>query len=193
MRTYLPRPHSQASMVTWRQWLLPLGAAAGIMALATMPRGASPGMALSYSRFLADVGAGSVRTVTIDPAGQVTGGLATGQPFTTIIPVALGDRSLAGQLAAQHVQVTATAAMPSSHVPVLIGLLLLVLIGGLFYVGVRGARRENAGPRGLTGTGELGVPGHPGAAQRGRAAHVVRHRRPWAHPRAALRRRIIRR
>ena len=91
----------------------------------------------------------------IDPAGQVTGSLATGQPFTTTIPVALGDRTLAGQLAAHHVQVTATAAMPSSPVPVLIGLLLLVMIGGLFYVGVRGARRETAGLRGLTGMGVL--------------------------------------
>ncbi len=29
------------------------------------------------------------------------------------------------------------------------------MIGGLFYVGVRGARRETAGLRGLTGMGEL--------------------------------------
>ena len=85
----------------------------------------------------------------------MTGSLATGQPFTTTIPVALGDRTLAGQLAAHHVQVTATAAMPSSPVPLLIGLLLLVMIGGLFYVGVRGARRDTAGLRGLTGMSEL--------------------------------------
>ena len=103
-------------------------------------------MPLSYSQFLNDVGAGSVRAVTIDPAGQVTGSLTTGQPFTTTIPVALDDRTLAGQLAAHHVQVTATAAMPSSPVPLLIGLLLLVMIGGLFYVGVRGARRETGRP-----------------------------------------------
>jgi hypothetical protein len=55
--------------------------------------------------------------VTINPAGQVTGSLASGQPLTTTIPVALGDRTLAGQLAAHHVQVTATAATPSSALP----------------------------------------------------------------------------
>jgi triosephosphate isomerase len=33
-------------------------------------------MALSYTRFLADVSAGMVRAVTISPAGQVTGSLA---------------------------------------------------------------------------------------------------------------------
>jgi hypothetical protein len=40
--------------------------------LLALPRGAAPGMALSYTKFLADVGAGTVRTVTISPAGQVT-------------------------------------------------------------------------------------------------------------------------
>ena len=155
MRTYQPSPRGQAPPVTWRQWLLPLGAAVGIVALLALSRSAPSGMALSYSQFLTDVGAGSVRAVTIDLAGQVTGSLATGQPFTTTIPVALGDRALPGQLAAHHVQVTATAAMPSSPLPELIGLLLLVMIGGLFYVGVRGARRESAGIGGLTGTGGL--------------------------------------
>jgi len=155
MRTHRPGPRDQAPAVTWRQWLLPLGAAAGIVALLALSPRAPSGVALSYSQFLADVGAGSVRAVTINPAGQVTGSLATGQPFTTTIPVALGDRTLAGQLVAHHVQVNATAAMPSSLLPGLIGLLLLVMIGGLFYVGVRGARRDAAGLRGMTGMGAL--------------------------------------
>jgi cell division protease FtsH len=155
MRTYQTDPRDQAPTVTWRHWLLPLGAAAGIVALVALSPRAPSGLPLSYSQFLNDVGAGSVRSVIIDPAGQVTGSLATGQPFTTTIPVALGDRTLAGQLAAHHVQVTANAAMPSSPVPLLIGLLLLVMIGGLFYVGVRGARRDTAGLRGLTGMGAL--------------------------------------
>ncbi len=99
---------------------------------------------LSYTRFVADVGTGAVRTVTIGPAGQVTGGLADGQPFTTTIPVALGDRTLAGDLAAHHVQVTATAATGSS-LSTLIGLLSLLLIGGLLYSAVRGFRRQAAG------------------------------------------------
>ena len=114
MRTYQTGPRGQAPAVTWRHWLLPLGAAAGIVALVALSGGAPQGVPLSYSGFLADIGAGSVRAVTINPAGQVTGSLATGQPFTTTIPVALGDRTLAGQLAAHHVQVTATAATPSS-------------------------------------------------------------------------------
>jgi hypothetical protein len=93
-------------------------------------------MPLSYTRFAADVGAGAVRTVTIDPAGRVAGSLAGGQPFTTTIAVALDDRTLAGQLAAHHVQVTATTATGSSLLSALIGLLPLLLIGGLLFTGV---------------------------------------------------------
>jgi cell division protease FtsH len=112
-------------------------------------------MMLSYTRFVGDVGAGTVRAVTIGPAGQVTGSLATGQPFTTTIPVALGDQTLPGQLAAHHVQVTATAAASSSLPLALIGLLPLLLIGGLLYLAVRSARRQAAGLGGLGGAGGL--------------------------------------
>ena len=100
---------------------------AGFVTLLVLPRGEAAGMPLSYTRFLADVGAGTVRAVTIGPAGQVTGILAGGQPFTTTIPVALGGNGLAGGLAAHHVQVAATAAMPSSLASTLIGLLPLLL------------------------------------------------------------------
>ena len=82
------------------------------MTLLALPRGAAPGTPLTYTQFVADVGAGTVRAVTIGPAGQVTGSLASGQPFTTTIPVALGGNGLAGDLAAHHVQVTATPPRP---------------------------------------------------------------------------------
>src|SRR5689334_3970374 len=155
MRTSEPGPHGQATPAPWRRWLLPLGGTAVILALLALPRGGPPGMMLSYTRFLGDVGAGTVRAVIIGPAGQVTGRLATGQPFTTTIPVALGDQTLAGRLAAHHVQVTATAATSSSLPLALIGLLPLLLIGGLLYLAVRGARRQAAGVGGLGGAAGL--------------------------------------
>ena len=109
-------------------------------------------MPLTYTQFVADVGAGTVRAVTIGPAGQVTGSLTSGQPFTTTIPVALGGNGLAGDLAAHHVQVTATAAATSSSLlSVLVGLLPLLLIGGLIYFVIRGARRQAGGLGGLGG------------------------------------------
>jgi cell division protease FtsH len=155
MRTYRPGPRNRATAVTWRQWLLPLGATVGVFALLALAQGGPPHPPLSYSQFLAQVGSGAVRAVTIGPAGQVTGTLATGQPFTTTIPVALDDRTLAGRLAAHHVQISATAATSSSLVPVLIGLLLLVLLGGLFVASVRYARQRTTGLGGLTGAGTV--------------------------------------
>ena len=155
MRTYRPGPRGRATAVTWRQWLLPLGATVGVLALLALAQGGPPDPPLTYSQFLAEVGSGAVRAVTIGPAGQVTGTLATGQPFTTTIPVALDDRTLAGRLAAHHVQISATAATSSSLVPVLIGLLLLVLLGGLFVAAVRNARQRTTGLGGLTGAGTV--------------------------------------
>src|SRR5258706_1058726 len=135
MRMSQPGPEGQTPQAARWRWLLPLGVTAVIFTLLTLPLGVAPGMVLSYSRFLSDVGAGTVRAVTIDPAGQVSGSLGSGQPFTTTIPVALGGNGLAGDLAAHHVQVTATAAATSSSLlPALAGLLpLLLLIGGLIY------------------------------------------------------------
>ena len=55
MRTHRPGPRGRATAVPWRQWLLPLGATAGILALLVLSQGSPPGPPLSYSRFLAEV------------------------------------------------------------------------------------------------------------------------------------------
>ena len=151
MRTSSPGPPGRADAAQWRRWVFPAAIAAGFVTLLVLPRGAAPGTALSYTKFLADVGAGMVRAVTIGPAGQVTGSLAGGQPFTTTIPVALGGNGLAGDLAAHHVQVTATtAATSSSLLSVLVGLLPLLLFGGLLYFGIRRSPAAGGGLGGLT-------------------------------------------
>jgi cell division protease FtsH len=147
MRTSSPGPPGHANAASWRRWLFPAAIAAGLVTLLALPRAAAPGTVLSYTRFLADVSAGMVRGVTIGPAGQVTGSLAGGHPFTTTIPVALAGNGLAGDLTAHHVQIAATTATPSSALPVLIGLLPLLLIGGLFYSAFRGFRQAG-GPGG---------------------------------------------
>jgi cell division protease FtsH len=155
MRASEPGPESQAPSPTRRHWLLLLGGTAVILTFLVLPLRTAQGMMLSYSRFLADVGAGAVRAVTIDPAGRVAGTLATGQPFSTTIPVALDDRTLASRLAAHHVQVTATATTPSSPLSALIGFLPLLLLGGFILFAVRSARRQAATMGGLGGAGSL--------------------------------------
>ena len=154
MRTSSPGPPGRADAAQWRRWVFPAAIAVGLITVLALPRGAAPGTVLSYTRFLADVNAGTVRAVTIGPAGQVTGSLAGGHPFTTTIPVALGGNGLAGDLAAHHVQVTATtAAASSSLLSVLIGLLPLLLFGGLLYLGIRKVPLSSGG--GLGGLGGL--------------------------------------
>jgi len=128
---------------------------ASLVTLLALPGGAPGGLPLTYTQFVADVGAGTVRAVTIGPAGQVTGSLAGGQPFTTTIPVALGGNTLAGDLAAHHVQVSATTSMSSSLVSILLSLLPLVLIGGLLYMFIRTTRRHAGGLGGLGGAGAI--------------------------------------
>ena len=155
MRTSQPGPPGHANAASWQRWLFPGIVVAFFVALLALPRGAA-GMPLTYTRFVADVGAGTVRAVTIGPAGQVTGTLAGGQPFSTTIPVALGGNTLAGDLAAHHVQVTATAAaMSSSLASVLTGLLplLLLLFAGLIFLGIRAVSRHTSGLGGTTGGG----------------------------------------
>jgi cell division protease FtsH len=174
MRTSQPGPPGHANAAQWRRWVFPAAAAAGFVALLALPRGAASGPALSYTKFLADVSAGTVRAVTISPAGQVTGSLAGGHPFTSTIPVALGGNSLAGDLAAHHVQVTATAAaMSSSLASVLIGLLPLLLFAGLIFVGIRAVSRHTGG----IGGGMGGGMGHLNGMAKARA-RVIDAERP---------------
>ena len=104
MRTSSPGPPGRAGAAPWRRWVFPAAIGAGLVTLLALPRGSAPGMPLSYTQFVADVSAGTVHAVTISPAGQVTGSLAGGHPFTTTIPVALGGNGLGGDLAAHHVQ-----------------------------------------------------------------------------------------
>jgi hypothetical protein len=166
MRMSQPGPPGHANAAPWQRWLIP-AAIVGFLALLTLPPGATPGMPLTYTQFVADVGAGTVHAVTIGPAGQVGGTLTSGQPFTSTIPVELGGNGLAGDLAAHHVQVTATtaAAASSSLLSVLAGLLPL-LIGGLIYFVFRSVRRR---------------PGRPGPAEQPDQGQGAGHRRRAAN------------
>ena len=155
MRMSQPGPHGQVNTAPWRRWLFRAAALGSLVTLLALPGGAPRGVALTYTRFVADVGAGTVRSVTIGPAGQVTGNLASGKPFTTTIPLALGGNRLASDLAAHHVQVSATTGMSSPLLSVLLSLLPLLLIGGMFVMFVRTARRHAGGLGALGGAGAI--------------------------------------
>jgi cell division protease FtsH len=151
-----PGQDGHVSVSRWRRWLFSLALTASLLTLLLVPGRAPRGVPLTYTHFLGDVGAGSVRAVTIGPAGQVSGSLVGGRPFTTTIPVALGGNGLANDLAAHHVQVSATTGMSSPLLSVLLGLLPVLLIGGLVYLLVRTTRRHAAGLTGLGAAGTVG-------------------------------------
>jgi cell division protease FtsH len=155
MRMSQPGPRGQASVAPWRRWLFPVTLTASLVTLLAVAGGAPRHVPLTYTQFVADVGAGTVRAVTIGPAGQVSGSLAGGHPFTTTIPVALGANTFATDLAAHHVQVSATTGMSSPLLSVLLGLLPLLLIGGLLFMVVRTTRRHAGGLGGLGGAAGL--------------------------------------
>jgi cell division protease FtsH len=154
MRMSQPGRRGQGNAVRWRRWLFPVALAGSLVTLA-VAGGLPPGMPLTYTQFVTDVGAGTVRAVTIGPAGQVTGSLAGGHPFTTTIPVALGGNSLGTDLAAHNVQVSATTGTSSPLPSVLLGLLPLLLIGGLLFMFFRTTRRPGGGLGGLGGAAGL--------------------------------------
>ena len=68
MRTSSPVPPGRANVASWRRWLFPGIIVAFFAALFALPRGAVAGMPLTYTQFVADVGAGAVSAVTIGPA-----------------------------------------------------------------------------------------------------------------------------
>jgi cell division protease FtsH len=154
MRMSQPGRRGQGNAVRWRRWLFPVALAGSLVTLA-VAGGLPPGMPLTYTQFVTDVAAGTVRAVTIGPAGQVTGSLAGGHPFTTTIPVALGGNSLGTDLAAHNVQVSATTGTSSPLPSVLLGLLPLLLIGGLLFMFFRTTRRPGGGLGGLGGAAGL--------------------------------------
>jgi hypothetical protein len=49
MRTSSPGPPGRADAAQWRRWVFPAAIGAGLVTLLVLPRGAAPGMALSYT------------------------------------------------------------------------------------------------------------------------------------------------
>ncbi|MGW5465848.1 ATP-dependent zinc metalloprotease FtsH [Streptomyces sp. NPDC003996] len=104
--------------------------------------------ALSYSDFVAKVGASQVQMVDINDKGAVSGTLKDGTKFTTQIPTALGTGAqLQQQLTSHHVQIKASqSSSGSTWLSVLFTFLpFLLLVGFLVWMGRRAAGSVTGG------------------------------------------------
>jgi cell division protease FtsH len=112
------------------------------------PVGGSSGTDLTYSQFLAKVRANDVRTAVINENGAVSGTLTNGSSYSSQIPTALQDQTLAPLLDQHDVQVTGTGP-PGGIVAVLLSFLPFLLFIGIFIYLGRRARMGAAGIPGL--------------------------------------------
>src|SRR5260221_5263204 len=90
MRVSQPGPRGQANAAPWRRWLLLEAVSVRLITLLAVSSRVPRSMPLSYTQFVADVRAGTVRAVAIGPAGPVNGQLGGGQSFCSILPVEPG-------------------------------------------------------------------------------------------------------
>lgn len=152
-----PPPPEAPRSPDWRRWLLPIGTLiVTLWLLVPLMLTGSEVRSYSYSDFVARVGAGQVKTVTIDDQGAVSGSLDNGTTFTTQIPTALNVGTLESQLQSHHVQIKATRA-DGSLLSILLGFLPMMLLIGLFLWMGRQAQHSMAG--GLGGIGGFGRSG----------------------------------
>ncbi len=108
-------------------------------------RGSDQPSELSYSDFLTQVHEGKIATAEIDPSGAVTGSLMAGGDYTTQIPTALQDTSLAEDLKAKGVQITGKPEPGTTLLGVLVSLLPFALLIGVYVWFSRRAQRQIAG------------------------------------------------
>jgi cell division protease FtsH len=134
----------------WWNWLIFVGLALTLM-LFLLPAGKTTTTQLSYTQFLTKVTASQVKTATIDPNGSVTGTLSNGAHYSTQIPVALQDNTLAQQLCDHNVDIIGKASGSTTIGTILLNLLPFIFFIGLFWFMGRRAQRLGGGVPGLAG------------------------------------------
>src|SRR5919198_1514927 len=139
-----PRRAAPPPPPKWRRGLPLIGIIATLLLLFWPVRTTNP-TELNYSQFLSRVRAGQVATATIDADGGVSGTLKGGDDYTTQIPTALQDTSLAQELQNNGVQITGEGPGGTSFFDILLTFLpFLLLIGVYVWIGRR-AQRQVAG------------------------------------------------
>ena len=109
---------------------------------------------LNFTEFSNDVTTNQIKTATINTTGAVSGNLTNGTSYTSQIPTALQDSTLAATLQQHNVQITGSA--PSSGITigaVILDLLPLALFIGFFVWLGRRSQKALGGIGGVMGVG----------------------------------------
>jgi cell division protease FtsH len=141
-----PPPPRQSPRWLHTVWIVGLALTALVL---LFPASSKKTQSLTYTEWTAKVNANQVKTASIDPSGKVIGTLTDGTQYTSRIPSALNDNTIATQLADHHVDVKGTA--PGSGIlSVLLGFLpFLLLIGIYFWISRRATRQLSGGFMGI--------------------------------------------
>jgi cell division protease FtsH len=148
-----PKPTAPPPPPTWRNWIWPIMLVV-IFALWFLLPTRSPSTSLSYTQFLSDVSAHTVKTVQLGAVGATsTGTLTNGKSFTVVIPPQAGQNLLT-TLQDAKVQVSAAASGQGFGTEVLIYLItfgLPILLFVWFFR--RLSKGAGAGLQGALGVG----------------------------------------
>jgi cell division protease FtsH len=107
---------------------------------------------LNYSKFLSDVTAHNVKTVTLETTGAASGNLRNGDKYTTAIPPQAGQ-ALLDELRHDHVQITAATTGTSFGTDVLSWLILLSPFLVFGYIWWRMSKGSGGRLQGVLGAG----------------------------------------
>jgi cell division protease FtsH len=136
----------------WRLWLLPIGLLITLLLFSIPSMTSTPTKNFSYTKFVSQVDAGNVRTVSVNPSGAITGTLKGGDNYTSQIPTAIPQNQLASTLKAHNVDVTGVGQGSSLLTDLLSFLPLLLFIGFFIWMGRRGSRQLAGGLMGIGGS-----------------------------------------
>jgi cell division protease FtsH len=144
------KPPPRPSSPRWLHFVWLIGLLATLLLLFT-PSSSPSTTSLSFTDWKTKVDADQVKTATIDQSGKVTGQLNDkgNTHYTSRIPTALNDNTLAADLETHHVTVNGTASS-TSFWSVVGGLLpLFILVGVYFWISRRATRQLAGGFMGI--------------------------------------------
>src|SRR5258706_439831 len=144
------KPPPRPSSPRWLHFVWLIGLLATLLLLFT-PSSSPSTTSLSFTDWKTKVDADQVKTATIDQSGKVTGQLndKSQTHYTSRIPIALNDNTLAADLETHHVTVKGTASS-TSFWSVVGGLLpLFILVGVYFWISRRATRQLAGGFMGI--------------------------------------------